>query len=303
MRLPQIPDLRLRVMRAAEAVAEEGRYVWIWPTLARHITVRNPHTGEPCTCTAEWLRLLCAQQGIGLWQLQAWGREGKWYEVAMRGGKPHRFCPSDGELAPGVKRKATGAGEVEIVERPATFAAIDLEFTSSGKDGRIIEVGVVVFSDGEVVDSRSTLVNPEIPIPPIVQKVTGLTQGDVYRAPVFAAVAPALKIYLERAGCVVSHSSVDERVLGHAFGQLGQAPPSVEWVDSLARAKKLARAGLIDAPDNKLSTLCRHLAIDTGDGAWHRAEKDARACGLLLLEMDRRAKIAGEQRGLFERVA
>ncbi len=303
MRLPQIPDLQPRLMRAAEAIAAEGHTIWLWPLVAQRITVRNPYTGEVCTCTSEWLRLLCAQQGIELWQLEAWGRQKKWYEVAMRRGKPHRYCPSDGELAPGVKRKAGGAGEVEIVERPATFAAIDLEFTSSGKDGRIIEVGVVVFSGGEVVDSRATLVNPEIPIPPIVQKVTGLTQGDVYRAPVFAKVAPALKTYLERAGCVVSHSSVDERVLGYAFEQLDQAPPSVEWVDSLARAKKLARAGLIDAPDNKLSTLCRHLAIDTGDGAWHRAEKDARACGLLLLEMDRRVRLAGEQRGLFGRVA
>ena len=78
------------------------------------------------------------------------------------------------------------------------FVAFDIETTGldSIKD-RITEIGAVIFSGGTVVASFETFVNPGIPIPKEITKLTGITDRDVYDAP---SIDEAILSFLEFAG-------------------------------------------------------------------------------------------------------
>ena len=69
-------------------------------------------------------------------------------------------------------------------------ACVDLETTGghAARD-RIIEAGIVLMEDGEVVEEYSTLVNPGVRIPYAIQQFTGISEAMVADAPPFEAVA------------------------------------------------------------------------------------------------------------------
>ena len=70
------------------------------------------------------------------------------------------------------------------------YAVIDLEATG-GKpsEERIIEVAIFLYDGKDIVDQFISLVNPEVAIPPFVQKLTGIKQRDVQGAPRFHEIA------------------------------------------------------------------------------------------------------------------
>ena len=77
---------------------------------------------------------------------------------------------------------------------------LDLETTGATmvKD-RITEIALVRFEGGVEVARWQTLVNPEQPIPPFIQQLTGIDDKMVENAPTFAEVADTLLEYLEGA--------------------------------------------------------------------------------------------------------
>lgn len=73
---------------------------------------------------------------------------------------------------------------------------------------RIIEFGAVLMSSltGEVVEEASILVNPGVPLEPIITKITGLTDADLKDAPGLEEVLPTLARLFAAAECVVAHN-------------------------------------------------------------------------------------------------
>ncbi len=88
---------------------------------------------------------------------------------------------------------------MDAAERPIPAAApdlpedlvfVDLETTGGNPDHhRITEIGIVRMTRGEVLEQWSTLVNPEVAIPPYIQSFTGITDAMVADAPRFRDVA------------------------------------------------------------------------------------------------------------------
>ena len=71
-----------------------------------------------------------------------------------------------------------------------TFAFLDLETTGgSTAYDRITEIGIRFWRDGQVVDEWQTLLNPRIPIPPFIERYTGISNAMVADAPVFEDIA------------------------------------------------------------------------------------------------------------------
>ena len=70
-----------------------------------------------------------------------------------------------------------------------SFAYVDVE-TNGGSsiDGRIIEIAIVTVDEGRV-SQWSTLIDPDGPIPPSIQSLTGITPAMVASAPTFRSVA------------------------------------------------------------------------------------------------------------------
>ncbi len=101
----------------------------------------------------------------------------------------------------------------EVVHQPAgqsldsDFVVFDLETTgfSAAKD-KIIEIGAVKVSGGEIRERFSTFVNPQVPIPFKIEKLTGITDEMVMGAPTVETVLPEFLSFCE--GCIlVAHNA------------------------------------------------------------------------------------------------
>ena len=89
---------------------------------------------------------------------------------------------------------------------PPAFAFVDLETTGTrAAADRITEIGIVRVDDAlglaPCVTEWSTLVDPEVPIPPAIQALTGITDAMVKSAPTFSTVSADVQQMI--AGCAV----------------------------------------------------------------------------------------------------
>lgn len=73
---------------------------------------------------------------------------------------------------------------------------------------RIIEFGGVLMSteDGSILEEAQILINPGVPLEPIITKITGLTDEDLAGEPPIGEFFPALERLFREAGCLVAHN-------------------------------------------------------------------------------------------------
>src|SRR4029453_4256756 len=94
------------------------------------------------------------------------------------------------------------------------FVVLDFETTGgSPADDRITEVGAVKVRGGEVVGTFHALVDPEIPIPPLITALTGITDGMVGGGEPIETILPCLLEFLGDAVFVGHNASFDWRFL------------------------------------------------------------------------------------------
>jgi DNA polymerase-3 subunit epsilon len=170
-----------------------------------------------------------------------------------------------------------------------TFVVLDLE-TTGGSPGidAITEIGALRLRGGELLARLDTLVNPGVPIPPMITVLTGITEAMVLPAPRIAEVLPAF-LELLGDGVIVGHnvrfdcSFLDAALVAHGYPRL-----SNRRVDTLALARRLVRD---EIPNLRLSTLARHFR--TSVEPTHRAYADAAATAEVLHRLLERAASYG----------
>jgi len=154
------------------------------------------------------------------------------------------------------------------------FAVLDLETTGgSPAADRITEVGAVKVRGGEVTGTFHTLVNPRMPIPPMITAITGISDTMVaYQEPI-EVVLPCLLEFLGDAVLVAHNASFDVRFLQAALR--AHAYPRLQ--SKVVCTARLARVLLPrdEVPNVKLATLARYLRA--GTQPCHRAFIDAEA--------------------------
>ena len=160
----------------------------------------------------------------------------------------------------------------------ASFAVVDLEATGSRPlDDRIIEVGIVRIEGLEITERFESLVNPLVPIPRWIRKLTGIDESMLQDAPRFHQLAPQIVELLD--GCVfVAHNiDFDYRFLRERLraAQIDSEPwPSLCTVRlSRHRYPELSRFGL--------GALATHFDIPLR--SHHRAVEDATATAQIFL--------------------
>ena len=157
-----------------------------------------------------------------------------------------------------------------------SLAIVDLETTGThaGRD-RITEVGIVrVDADARggapCVREWSTLVDPEVPIPPAIQALTGITDAMVRSAPTFSRVAQEVRERLADCVFVAHNARFDHGFLKHEFARVG-APFSARPLCTV----RLSRRLFPDADSHGLDAVAARYGIDVTQR--HRALGDARA--------------------------
>jgi DNA polymerase III subunit epsilon len=154
------------------------------------------------------------------------------------------------------------------------FAVLDLETTGgSPATDQITEVGVVKVRGGEVTGTFHTLVNPGMPIPPMITALTGISNAMLVDEEPIEVVLPCLMEFLGDAVLVAHNASFDTRFLQAALQ--AHAYPRLE--SSIVCTARLARVLLPrdEVPNVKLATLARYLRA--GTQPCHRAFTDAKA--------------------------
>lgn len=154
------------------------------------------------------------------------------------------------------------------------FVVLDLETTGVKyfKD-KIIEIAAVKYSNLEEVAVFETLINPGVPIPKTVIRLTGITQEDVENAPSFESIQDTFLDFVADLP-LVGHNilNFDIRFIEHAM----QRPIHNAVIDTL----NIARDTIPGLPNYKLSTLKEILGIDVGQS--HRALADVKTTYALL---------------------
>jgi DNA polymerase III subunit epsilon len=101
---------------------------------------------------------------------------------------------------------------------PNKLCFVDIETTGmSLSHDRVLEVGVLRVEEGKLVDTYSTLINPEVYIPPEIEILTGITKVDVQSAPTFYQIKSDLKNILEDAVFVAHNVRFDFSFLKNEF--------------------------------------------------------------------------------------
>lgn len=173
------------------------------------------------------------------------------------------------------------------------YVVVDLEATSTGSKAKIIQVGIVVIEDGEIVEQYATDVNPHEPLDSHIKELTGLTDKRLAKAPEFSQVAG--KIFeLVKDGIFVAHNvQFDANLLAEFLFIEGYElrTPRIDTVE-------LAQVFYPQLEKYNLGILCQDLGISLEQA--HTALSDAQATAELFLCM--RQKMFQLPKGLLERL-
>lgn len=149
------------------------------------------------------------------------------------------------------------------------YSIVDVE-TTGGKfnEEGITEIAIYKFDGVKIIDQFISLLNPEIPIQPFVQQLTGINNKMLSNAPKFFEVAKRILEITENTILVAHNSSFDYRMLRIEFDRLGY-DFIIPQLCTVSLSKKL----IPEMESYKLGKLVKSLGIPISNR--HRASGDA----------------------------
>ena len=160
--------------------------------------------------------------------------------------------------------------ELEINNKKL-YSILDVE-TTGGKynEEGITEIAIYRFDGEKIIDQFISLINPEIPIQPFVQQLTGINNKMLVNAPKFYQIAKRVLEITDNSILVAHNSSFDYRMLKIEFDRLGY-----EFNIPQLCTVKLSKKILPDLDSYKLGNLVKSVGIPISNR--HRASGDALA--------------------------
>ncbi|MEY8337181.1 PolC-type DNA polymerase III [Lachnospiraceae bacterium 62-35] len=164
------------------------------------------------------------------------------------------------------------------------YVVFDLETTGlSPEKNRIIEIGGVKVEKGRITDRFSTFVNPDVPIPYEIEKLTGINDNMVLSAPMIEQALPEFLDFCKDAVLVGHNASFDVGFIAYNCRRQGISfSPTV--VDTVALAQML----LPGLNRYKLDMVAKALGISLLNH--HRAVDDAKATAEIFLKFVEKLK-------------
>ncbi len=170
------------------------------------------------------------------------------------------------------------------------YAIIDIETTGgNARTGKITEIAVFLHNGQKIIDQYETLLNPGIPIPPFISKLTGITDEMVLDAPTFEEVAKELDTFTANAVFVAHNAHFDYGFVREEFRRVG-----IEFKRKKLCTVQLSRHSFPGLASYSLDKITKELKIVLN--GHHRASADAEATALLFDQIIK----AKSEVGLFD---
>ncbi len=159
------------------------------------------------------------------------------------------------------------------------FVALDLETTGldSERDA-IIEIGAIRFDQWRELDTFSTLVNPSRAVPLQITQLTGITDDDVFQAPLFSSIKAELIAFVG-----------SDTIVGHNVGFDLAFLRQQRCLNHNAHIDTFLLATILMPHESRYSLGKLMESLGIVFESRHRALDDARASMKLFLELKARA--------------
>ena len=166
---------------------------------------------------------------------------------------------------------------MEITSKHERVIAFDVE-TPNSRNDRMSSIGIAVIENGTIVDTYSSLINPETYFNRFNINLTGITPEMAKNAPPFPDVWNKYG-ELFQSGLLIAHNATfDMRVLSSCICHYRlETPQMLRYACTVQMGRRLYPS----LPNHKLDTMCRHCSIELDH---HKAESDSLACAKLYLD-------------------
>lgn len=160
-----------------------------------------------------------------------------------------------------------------------SFVAIDIETTGlSPENHKIIEVGALKVREGEVVDTLSVLINPEVSLPSQITALTGITDSMLIGEEPFSEVSQSIYEFIAEEPLLGHNIRFDYSFLKYHLENGGYTITN-KLMDTLRIAKGLHP----EMASRSLGSMCARYNLV--NEAAHRAYEDARVTMQLYFAM------------------
>jgi DNA polymerase III subunit epsilon len=171
-----------------------------------------------------------------------------------------------------------------------TYVAFDTETSGAYPlAADIVEIGLLKYQDGKVIDEYQTLLKPKKPMTDFIIGIHGITNEMVADAPLIEDKILEIKNFIGDSVLLAHHAPFDLGFLVAEFEKYKITLPDSPLLCTSLLSRKLIN----ESPNHKLQTLIPILNLPAGQA--HRALDDARACLYLGLECFKRASKNGEE--------
>ncbi len=160
----------------------------------------------------------------------------------------------------------------------AAYVVFDIETTGfSPVTNRIIEIGAVKVESGQITDRFSAFVNPQVPIPFEIEKLTGISDSMVIDADTIEVVLPRFLEFVGDAALVAHNASFDVGFIKEN-AKRQNIPVDFTYVDTVG----IARTLLTGQAKYTLDAVAKTLKISLENH--HRAVDDAECTAEIFLK-------------------
>jgi DNA polymerase III epsilon subunit family exonuclease len=150
------------------------------------------------------------------------------------------------------------------------FTAVDVETTGlNARYDKIIELAAVKFKDGEIIDKKSWLINPEIPIPKASKEIHGISDEMVADKPTFAVAGTSFIDFIEDSILIAHNATFDAGFIYTEMNNNNIERITNPFLDSL----KMARIWYPESNKHNMKFLSEYLGF-AGE-TYHRALDDS----------------------------
>jgi DNA polymerase-3 subunit epsilon len=202
------------------------------------------------------------------------------------------------EVCAGDSRIRCAGATVSLASSPdplleeAEFVVFDLETTGlSAQTSRICELGAVRVRALELADSFQSLVDPGVPLPPPVARLTGIRDRDLRGAPRVGTVVSGFLSFAGETPLVAHNAGFDQRFLERQLGRRESRRLAEPPLCTAALARRLLARRVRKV---SLASLAEFFGVPTAP--CHRALPDAEATAQVLLHLIGLAQELGARR-------